>query len=120
MHLDSPLIALTNTLYLRLHSHVKAIKPYGAFVEIRGMSGLLHISQISFDRIEDLPSIMQLGMKLKCMIIDHDKVGDHTTRRSHVVEVLRYVCNSQVFDEQLQQRYGRLPEIGCRRKSMKH
>ena len=55
-------------------SHVKAIKPYGAFVEIRGMSGLLHISQISFDRIEDLPSIMQMGMKLKCMIIDHDKV----------------------------------------------
>ena len=38
------------------------------------MSGLLHISQISFDRIEDLPSIMALGMKLKCMIIDHDKV----------------------------------------------
>lgn len=38
------------------------------------MSGLLHISQISFDRIEDLPSILQMGMKLKCMIIDHDKV----------------------------------------------
>lgn len=59
---------------IRFNRHVKAIKPYGAFVEIRGMSGLLHISQISFDRIEDLPSIMQLGMKLKCMIIDHDKV----------------------------------------------
>lgn len=59
---------------IHFNSHVKAIKPYGAFVEIRGMSGLLHISQISFDRIEDLPSIMQLGMKLKCMIIDHDKV----------------------------------------------
>lgn len=38
------------------------------------MSGLLHISQISFDRIEDLPSILQMGMPLKCMIIDHDKV----------------------------------------------
>ncbi len=25
---------------------VKAIKQYGAFVEIRGMSGLLHISQV--------------------------------------------------------------------------
>ena len=53
------------------------------------MSGLLHISQISFDRIEDLPSIMQLGMKLKCMIIDHDKVSlngrrnpPQTTQRS--------------------------------------
>lgn len=54
---------------------VKAIKPYGAFVEIRGMSGLLHISQISFDRVEDLPSILDIGMTVKCMIIDHDKVG---------------------------------------------
>lgn len=80
---QSPLIALRQSpLNLHLHSHVKAIKPYGAFVEIRGMSGLLHISQISFDRIEDLPSIMQLGMKLKCMIIDHDKVRlKHATRR---------------------------------------
>lgn len=54
---------------------MKAIKPYGAFVEIRGMSGLLHISQISFDRVEDLPSILDIGMTVKCMIIDHDKVG---------------------------------------------
>lgn len=61
-------------------SHVKAIKPYGAFVEIRGMSGLLHISQISFDRIEDLPSILHMGMALKCMIIDHDKVRRSYTR----------------------------------------
>lgn len=38
------------------------------------MSGLLHISQISFDRIEDLPSILEIDMPLKCMIIDHDKV----------------------------------------------
>lgn len=68
------IIALTHVFDPRPYSHVKAIKPYGAFVEIRGMSGLLHISQISFDRIEDLPSIMQMGMKIKCMIIDHDKV----------------------------------------------
>lgn len=54
------------------------------------MSGLLHISQISFDRIEDLPSIMQMGMKLKCMIIDHDKVKTKSTKpRSLFSEVWR-------------------------------
>jgi small subunit ribosomal protein S1 len=34
-----------------LSGMVKALKPYGAFVEVGGMSGLLHISQISYDRI---------------------------------------------------------------------
>ncbi|CAN0473425.1 unnamed protein product, partial [Laminaria digitata] len=69
-----------------VEGHVKAIKPYGAFVEIRGMSGLLHISQISFDRIEDLPSIMQMGMKLKCMIIDHDKVNGRIALSTKTLE----------------------------------
>ncbi|KAL3903723.1 MAG: hypothetical protein SGILL_010340, partial [Bacillariaceae sp.] len=54
---------------------VRALKPYGAFVEVGGMSGLLHISQISYDRIEDLEQVLQPGMPVKCMIIDHDKVN---------------------------------------------
>jgi len=54
---------------------VQALKPYGAFIEVGGMSGLLHISQISYDRIEDLEQVLQPGMAVKCMIIDHDKVN---------------------------------------------
>lgn len=54
---------------------VKALKPYGAFVEVGGMSGLLHISQISYDRIDDLEKVFQIGDRVKCMIIDHDKVN---------------------------------------------
>jgi small subunit ribosomal protein S1 len=54
---------------------VRALKPYGAFVEVGGMSGLLHISQISYNRIEDLEKVLQPGMQVKCMIIDHDKVN---------------------------------------------
>lgn len=54
---------------------VKALKPYGAFVEVGGMSGLLHISQISYDRIDDLEKVFKIGDRVKCMIIDHDKVN---------------------------------------------
>jgi small subunit ribosomal protein S1 len=53
---------------------VKLLKPYGAFVEVNGMSGLLHISQVSYDRVEDLSLIFQPGQRIKCMIVDHDKV----------------------------------------------
>jgi small subunit ribosomal protein S1 len=54
---------------------IKALKPYGAFVDVGGMSGLLHISQISYDRIDDLEKVFQPGNVIKCMIIDHDKVN---------------------------------------------
>jgi small subunit ribosomal protein S1 len=65
---------------------VKAIKPYGAFVEVGGMSGLLHISQISYDRIEDLERVLQPGMPVKCMIIDHDKVNGRIALSTKTLE----------------------------------
>lgn len=65
---------------------VKAIKPYGAFVEVGGMSGLLHISQISYDRIDDLETVLQPGMPVKCMIIDHDKVNGRIALSTKTLE----------------------------------
>jgi small subunit ribosomal protein S1 len=65
---------------------VKALKPYGAFVEVGGMSGLLHISQISYDRIDDLEKVLQPGMPIKCMIIDHDKVNGRIALSTKTLE----------------------------------
>jgi len=65
---------------------VKALKPYGAFVEVGGMSGLLHISQISMDRINDLERVLQPGQKLKCMIIDHDKANGRIALSTKTLE----------------------------------
>ena len=52
---------------------VTAVKPYGAFVDVGGMSGLLHISQISCDHISNVESIIPVGSQLKCMVISQDK-----------------------------------------------
>lgn len=65
---------------------VKALKPYGAFVEVGGMSGLLHISQISYDRIDDLEKVFQPGDQVKCMIIDHDKVNGRIALSTKTLE----------------------------------
>merc|ERR1711920_859814 len=65
---------------------VKALKPYGAFIEVGGMSGLLHISQISYDRIEDLEKVLQPGQQVKCMIIDHDKVNGRIALSTKTLE----------------------------------
>lgn len=52
---------------------VKAIKPYGAFIDIGGVSGLLHVSQISHDHVSDIAAILREGSSVKCMIINQDK-----------------------------------------------
>merc|ERR1711937_842572 len=47
---------------------ITAVKPYGAFVEIMGMSGVLHISQISYDRVENLEATLAAGMAIKSLV----------------------------------------------------
>ena len=51
---------------------VRGIKPYGAFIDIGGVSGLLHISEISHNHIETPHSVLNVGDEVKVMIIDLD------------------------------------------------
>jgi len=52
---------------------VRSIKPYGAFVDIGGITGLLHISQISHDHITDVTKVLSEGQELSAMILTQDK-----------------------------------------------
>lgn len=52
---------------------VQSVKPYGAFIDMGGVSGLLHISQISHERITDVENVLQPGDKLKVMILSQDR-----------------------------------------------
>eukprot|EP01025_Chloroclados_australasicus_P037303 TRINITY_DN3804_c2_g1_i2.p1 TRINITY_DN3804_c2_g1~~TRINITY_DN3804_c2_g1_i2.p1 ORF type:complete len:397 (+),score=53.46 TRINITY_DN3804_c2_g1_i2:109-1191(+) len=53
---------------------VSKVAPYGAFVEVSpGVVGLLHISQISHDRVSQIEKIVDVGDKLKVMIMSHDR-----------------------------------------------
>lgn len=44
---------------------VQSIKPYGAFVDLGGVTGLLHVSQISHERITNVDKVLAEGDKLK-------------------------------------------------------
>ena len=50
-----------------------AVKPYGAFIDVGGISGLLHISQISCDHISNVETVLPVGTAIKCMVISQDK-----------------------------------------------
>jgi len=51
---------------------VRGLKPYGAFIDIGGVSGLLHISEISHDHIDTPHSVFNVNDDIKVMIIDLD------------------------------------------------
>lgn len=52
---------------------VSSVCSYGAFVEINGVQGLLHISEISWDRDAKAGDILKQGQEIKVKIKDLDK-----------------------------------------------
>lgn len=52
---------------------IRGVKPYGAFVDLNGVSGLLHISQISHDHVSDIEAVLKEGTPIKCMVLQQDK-----------------------------------------------
>jgi len=65
---------------------VISVKPYGAFVEVNRMAGLLHISQISYDRVQNIHETLVEGMDLKVMVIDHDKANGRIALSTKTLE----------------------------------
>lgn len=52
---------------------VTNITKFGAFVDIGGVEGLLHISEITWSDMRDATKLLKVGDKIKVKIIDYDK-----------------------------------------------
>jgi small subunit ribosomal protein S1 len=66
---------------------ITGLRNYGAFLELEGgMAGLLHISQISYDRIDNVEKIFQIGQKCKVMILEHDKANSRVALSTKTLE----------------------------------
>jgi polyribonucleotide nucleotidyltransferase len=66
---------------------VIAIKPYGAFVEILpGVSGLLHISEIDWSRIDKVEDVLHIGDKVKVKLLAIDDQGKLKLSRKVLID----------------------------------
>jgi small subunit ribosomal protein S1 len=54
---------------------VRSVRDFGAFVDLGGADGLLHISEMSWTRVQDPASVVQPGQRIKVVVlkVDHDK-----------------------------------------------
>jgi small subunit ribosomal protein S1 len=55
---------------------VRSIMPYGAFVDLGGVDGLLHVSDMSYSRVEKPEEIVKVGQKVEVMILKLDRAAD--------------------------------------------
>jgi 4-hydroxy-3-methylbut-2-enyl diphosphate reductase len=52
---------------------VKSLTSYGAFVDLGGVDGMVHISELSWNRIKDPSEVVKVGDKVKVFVKDIDK-----------------------------------------------
>ncbi|HWL22453.1 MAG TPA: 30S ribosomal protein S1 [Ureibacillus sp.] len=55
-----------------LEGTVQRIAPFGAFVDIGGIDGLVHISQVSHDHVEDVNTVLKKGQAVKVKVLSVD------------------------------------------------
>ena len=54
---------------------VKRVAPFGAFVEVNGETGLVHISEISIDYVQDINDYVKVGDSVKVKVMSLEEKG---------------------------------------------
>jgi len=58
-----------------LDGTVTAITPYGIFVNTSGLEGLVHLSELSWDKVTDVGQLYTVGQEVKVMVLEIKEGG---------------------------------------------
>ena len=65
---------------------VKRVAPFGAFVEVNGETGLVHISEISIDYVQDINDYVKVGDSVRVKVISLEEKGKINLSIKRVLE----------------------------------
>lgn len=65
---------------------VASLKPFGAFVDFEGITGLLHIKQISKTYIDSLSTVLRVGQPIKAVVVALDGDRNRISLSTKVLE----------------------------------
>ncbi len=68
---------------LVVRGRVVGVKPFGAFVDIGGIEGMLHISELGYNRVEKPEDVLSIGQELDVVVL---KVEPGTDSKGKVTE----------------------------------
>ncbi len=88
----------------KVKGRVTGIVGFGAFVDIGGVEGLVHISEISWDKVTDISKFLKVGDEIEVMVIgkENDKISlslKQLTSDSWEKEVRKYNVGDLVGGE---------------------
>ena len=88
-----------------LEGTVKNITSYGVFVDLGGVDGLIHITDLSWGRVSDPHEVVSLDEKINVVILDFDDEkkrihsvlsSSHRIRGMHSMQTSRLAITSRV------------------------
>ena len=56
----------------KFHGTVKSLTSYGAFVDIGGVDGMVHVSELSWNRIKNPAEVVKVGDEIDVFVISFD------------------------------------------------
>jgi small subunit ribosomal protein S1 len=59
-----------------LDGKVQRLAPFGAFVDIGGVDGLVHISQVSHNHVDDVSTVLSEGQEVKVKVLSVDQENE--------------------------------------------
>ncbi|OIP71975.1 MAG: 30S ribosomal protein S1 [Oscillatoriales cyanobacterium CG2_30_40_61] len=65
---------------------VMGVKPFGVFVDIEGVTGLIHIKEVSQKYVESLPNLFPVGNFIKAMVISLDEGRHRISLSTRILE----------------------------------
>lgn len=68
---------------LVVRGKVVGVKPFGAFIDIGGIEGMLHISELGYNRVEKPEDVLSIGQELDVVVL---KVEPGTDSKGKVTE----------------------------------
>lgn len=77
---------------------VVKIMPYGAFIDLGGVEGLLHISDISWKRISSVDAILKQGDTLEVLVQSFDKERDRISLSLKALQKNPWIAAIEKFE----------------------
>lgn len=56
-----------------VRGRVTGIQPYGVFVKLKGMNGLIHISELTDDYVKDINDYVKIGQMIRVKVLEIDE-----------------------------------------------
>lgn len=82
-----------------IEGRVASLTKFGAFVDVGGVQGLVHVSEISRNRVEDPASVLKLGQKVKVKVLKVEQGGKRISLSMKALEPDPWKSVSERFPE---------------------